>query len=86
MLSRRKFIKSSSALTALSLVPFSVSMAGSKGEMSELNQRIFPKRLKEGDTIGLITPGGPINEVQLKETVEKLKNLGFNTYYEDSVL
>lgn len=86
MLSRRKFIKNTSALTALSLVPFTVSMAGSKGEVSELNQRIFPKRLKEGDMIGLITPGGPIEEEQLEETIKKLKILGFNTYYEDSVL
>lgn len=86
MLSRRKFIKNTSALTALSLVPFTVSMAGSKGEVSELNQRIFPKRLKEGDMIGLITPGGPIEEEQLEKTIKKLKILGFNTYYEDSVL
>ena len=86
MLSRRKFIKSSGALTALSLVPFSVSMAGPEGEVSELNQRIFPERLKEGDMIGLITPGGPIEERQLEETIKKLKSLGFDTYYNESVL
>ena len=86
MLNRRKFIKNTSALTALSLVPFSASMASSEGEMSELNQRIFPERLKKGDVIGLITPGGPIEEEQLEETIKKLKTLGFNTYYEDSVL
>jgi len=86
MLSRRKFIKNTSALTALSLVPFPASMASSEGEVSELNERIFPERLKEGDVIGLITPGGPIEEEQLEETIKKLKTLGFDTYYEDSVL
>ncbi|MEA1897237.1 MAG: LD-carboxypeptidase, partial [Bacteroidota bacterium] len=51
-----------------------------------INGRIFPARLKEGDLIGLVTPGSPISKEQLEETVEKLEKLGFRTFYQDSVL
>lgn len=51
-----------------------------------INRRIFPARLKEGDLIGLVTPGSPISKEQLEETVEKLEKLGFRTFYQDSVL
>ncbi len=49
-------------------------------------KRIFPKRLEQGDVIGLVTPGSPITEDQLKETVEKLEGMGYKTYYKPSVL
>ena len=48
--------------------------------------KILPKRLKKGDLIGLVTPGSPIKKEQLDETIVKLENLGFRTYYKDSVL
>ncbi len=51
-----------------------------------INERFFPARLKEGDLIGLVTPGSPISKKQLEETVEKLEKLGFRTFYQDSVL
>lgn len=88
MLNRRKFIKSSAAFTALSLVPFSVANAQQQdGEPIVLPPpRIFPKRLKEGDLIGLVTPGGVVNKEQLQKTIEKLEGFGFRTYYKDSVL
>ena len=42
--------------------------------------------MKKGDLIGLVTPGSPITGEQLEEAVEKLENLGFRTYYKESVL
>ena len=51
-----------------------------------INRRIFPARLKEGNLIGLVSPGSTISKEQLKETVEKLEKLGFRTFYQDSVL
>ena len=36
--------------------------------------------------IGLVTPGSPVTEQQLAETVSKLEGLGFRTTYNDSVL
>ena len=86
MQNRRNFIKSSGILTAFSLVPFSTLMANSDTQQSEPQTRIFPERLKEGDVIGLVTPGGPIKKEQLDKAVEKLEKLGFKTYYKETVL
>ncbi len=87
MLNRRNFIKGSAAFTALSLAPFSSLLAkqNASGKI-EANPKIFPKRLKKGDLIGLVTPGGVISKEQLDETIEKLEGFGFRTYYSDSVL
>ncbi|MEN8202457.1 MAG: LD-carboxypeptidase [Bacteroidota bacterium] len=87
MLSRGEFVKSLAALTALSVVPFSAAIAKQGTDwQSGSDPRIFPKRLKKGDLIGLVTPGSPITEEQLVETVSKLERLGFRTTYNDSVL
>lgn len=48
--------------------------------------RIFPKRLEQGAVIGLVTPGSPITDEQLKDTVKKLESMGYRTYYKPSVL
>ena len=53
---------------------------------SEAKPRILPRRLKQGDLIGLVTPGSPIQQEQLEETVRKLEELGFRTTHNDSVL
>ena len=85
MLTRRNFIRGAGALTALSLAPKSGSAFTLPG-MKEQPVRILPGRLQPGDTIGLITPSGPIKKQQLVDAVAQLKSLGFNTYYEESVL
>jgi len=87
MINRRKFIKGSAAFTALSLSPFSKLIAQQKNHINTgASQRIIPKRLKKGNLIGLVTPGGTITQEILNETVEKLEGFGFRTYYIDSVL
>ncbi|MCK5822133.1 MAG: LD-carboxypeptidase [Bacteroidales bacterium] len=87
MIDRRKFIKGSAALTALSLSPFSTVIAQqSVSPEIETNPKIFPKRLKKGNVIGLVTPGGTISKEQLDKTIEKLEGFGFRTYHTDSVL
>lgn len=48
--------------------------------------RILPPRLKEGDTIGLVTPGSSVSEKQLKAAVTKFEDLGFRTTFNDTVL
>ena len=85
MLTRRNFIKSTGALTALTLAP-AAGKAFNTSENGEQPALIRPGRLQKGDTIGLITPSGPITQQQLNDAVKQLKELGFNTYYEDSVL
>ncbi len=42
--------------------------------------------LKQGDTIGLITPAGPITEAQLETVLSNVKKLGLNAHYSSSVL
>lgn len=86
MQNRRNFIKSSGILTAFSLLPYSALMAKSAKRQIEPQVRIFPKHLKKGDVIGLVTPGGPIVKEQLDEAIEKLEKLGFQTYYKETVL
>jgi muramoyltetrapeptide carboxypeptidase len=85
MIDRRSFITRSAALALLS----AGSRAGLKAVMPEGNEpkpRIRPRRLKSGDLIGLVTPGSPIEEEQLQESVGKLEELGFRTTYYDTVL
>lgn len=47
---------------------------------------IKPARLKEGDTIGLITPSHYITEENLRESVENLATLGFRVKYTENML
>ena len=86
MSTRRIFIKRVTALAALSVTPKIFSQIDLNEDFSISNSKIFPKRLKRGDTIGLVTPGGPINKKQLKETIIKIEKLGFKTYHTKHVL
>jgi len=94
---RRSFLRKSGALAALTLASATGLRAGTgnqagtgteTGKQTGAPQpaRILPRRLKEGDTIGLVTPGSPINAEQLGECVAKLEGLGFRATYNDSVL
>ena len=44
---------------------------------TQTEQRIFPKRLQKGDTLGLITPGSYIPDKALEKAISNLKTLGF---------
>ncbi len=47
---------------------------------------IKPKRLKKGDTIGLITPGSPVSEEKLSKAVNNLETLGFRVHHTKNIL
>ncbi len=49
-------------------------------------EKTKPAKLKKGDTIGLITPAGPISYQQLESTKTLLNKLGFRTYHTENVL
>lgn len=85
MANRRSFIKKTAALSALAM---GAGLSINAGENSPPSspQRILPARLKEGDLIGLVTPGSPISREQLEACVSKLEGLGFRCTYEESVL
>ncbi|MCL4123404.1 UNVERIFIED_CONTAM: hypothetical protein GTU68_006732 [Idotea baltica] len=63
---------------AISL-PLAVGCASySKGVVqSASNQKVKPKRLKEGDTIGLIAPGSSLSEAALEKCISNLEGVGF---------
>ncbi|MGE5355728.1 MAG: S66 peptidase family protein [Deltaproteobacteria bacterium] len=48
-------------------------------------KRIKPKKLKPGDTIGLITPASPISEEAFSRTLKNLESLGFNYKTGDNI-
>jgi len=87
MTNRRKFIRNTAAaIVASSIAPVAFSKAISEEPINYNSKKIYPRRLKKGYTIGLVTPGGPIEKRQLIETIEKLEKLGFKTYHTEKVL
>ncbi|MCF8380875.1 MAG: LD-carboxypeptidase [Bacteroidales bacterium] len=87
MLTRKNFIKTTGLISALSIIPgIKAFSQDDLQKAKQIPEKIRPKRLEKGDTIGLVTPAGVITEDQLKETIEKIENFGFKTYYLPSVL
>ena len=80
---RRNFLKSMS-LSALAIPTLSGRTFSSLIPTSD--KIIKPKRLKKGDTLGLIAPGSFINEDELKESIENLETLGFKVVYTKNIL
>lgn len=85
MLNRKNFIKRIGLLAGFSLVSGVNSFSQTKSIKTKMD-KILPKRLKKGDTIGLVTPAGVVSQEQLDKTITKVKKLGYKAYYEDSVL
>ena len=87
MPNRRTFLKSAAMLSALSVMPNLKAFSQDNLLNIKSNpKKVLPKRLEQGDVIGLATPGSPITKEQLKETVEKLEGMGYKTYYKPTVL
>ncbi len=85
---RRTFLKSIALLGALSAMPGmkAFSQTGNPLKIKRNPKKMLPKKLEQGDVIGLVTPGSPITEEQLNGTVETLEGMGYKTYYKPSVL
>ncbi len=81
---RRDFLKTTAITAAAASMPINSIFAGSKTNSSE-KEIIKPKRLKKGDTLGIISPGSSVNKEELKESIEALEKLGFNTYTTDRI-
>ncbi len=89
MSTRRNFIRRSGALAGLALAGTgSLRAAHREHNMvaGDPPQRILPQRLKQGDRIGLVTPGSSVTPEQLSQAVAKFEKLGFSTVYNDTVL
>lgn len=78
-MNRRTFSKRIAAVTPLIGFPF---IGFTKHSSMTFSKRIIkPKRLKPGDTIGLITPASPITEEQLDKAIQNIEDLGFKLAY-----
>jgi muramoyltetrapeptide carboxypeptidase len=90
MLNRRTFIRKSGAATALLAGAYmglkAGKITGPESTRSIKKPRILPPALKQGDLIGLVTPGSPITEEQLEDAIRKIESLGYHTYHKDTVL
>ncbi|MBI9070907.1 MAG: LD-carboxypeptidase [Melioribacteraceae bacterium] len=76
---RKTFLKTAGSVLALSTIPTNI--------FSEtLPNKIKPKRLKKGDTIGLVSPGSFITEDSLEEAIESLELLGYKVKYTNRIL
>ncbi|MDO8548953.1 MAG: LD-carboxypeptidase [Ignavibacteria bacterium] len=79
---RKNFIKKLSLASAASFLPSERIISNS----SNVNQKIKPRRLKEGDTIALAAPGSYISEEELQDCIKNLQSLGFKSVYNESIL
>jgi len=80
---RRNFIKTiSTASVAAAITPHSVS----DGIKSPSKDLIKPKRLVEGDTIALVTPGSYITEKEKRESISNIRSLGFEVTYSERLM
>ena len=76
---RRNFIKTiSTASIAASAFPKSFSDRSSNPKFKKLTK---PPKLKQGDTIALITPGSYITEEEKIESINSIRSLGFNVTF-----
>jgi muramoyltetrapeptide carboxypeptidase len=80
---RRNFIKTiSAASVAATAFPESFYEKHSPGSRSAIK----PPRLKDGDTIALVTPGSYITEQEKEESINNIRSLGFNVVYSDRLM
>lgn len=73
-MNRKKFLQAA-ALTAV-LPSFAKAGAGIARPQSQINT-LIPQRLREGDTVMLVSPGGFVKPEELAESRTNLENLGF---------
>ena len=80
---RRNFIKTISA-ASVAATAFPKSFSEKTGSRSK--RLIKPPRLKQGDTIALVTPGSYITEQERDESINNLHSIGFNVTYSDRLM
>lgn len=84
MKNRRDFFTNIFGVSALALFPISLNANDPKIVHDLIT--IKPKRLKKGDTIGLVAPGYAVKPEVLKKAKETLTNMGFVPYHTERIL
>jgi muramoyltetrapeptide carboxypeptidase len=80
---RRNFIKTVSASVAAASIKIK---PGTESANLPVKQIIKPPRLKEGDTIALVTPGSYITQEEKNQSLNNLNELGFSVNYSDHLM
>ena len=80
---RRNFIKTISTAAVATAV---TKPAFTPGKNFESKKLIKPSRLKNGDTIALVTPGSYITQQEKEESINNLRGIGFNVIYSDRLM
>ena len=75
---RRNFIRTTTALSAASCLPLATTLSAPRAAESAL---IKPKKLNEGDTIGLVTPASALPRTSFDLAIENITSLGFKAKY-----
>ncbi|MGS0524581.1 S66 peptidase family protein [Zobellia nedashkovskayae] len=83
MANRRQFIGAALGSTVATLLP---NLGIANNNFSVNPTIVKPKRLKKGDTIGLIAPGYAIQPSILEEAKKTLKSMGFKPYHTDRII
>ncbi|NWG28235.1 MAG: LD-carboxypeptidase [Ignavibacteriaceae bacterium] len=80
---RRNFIKTISTATVAAAATKPV-LAGNHNY--QRRRLIKPPKLREGDTIALVTPGSYITQQEQEESISNLRSLGFNVTYTNRLM
>lgn len=80
---RRNFIKTLSTATVAAAVN-KPALAGNRNYQHK--KLIKPQKLREGDTIALVTPGSYITQQELEESISNIRRLGFNVTYSERLM
>lgn len=83
LIERRRFIATSLGLSFATLISGNTNMNSGR---NPIHDTILPKKLKKGDTIGLIAPGYAIESTVLEEAKQTLKTMGFIPFHTDRIL
>ncbi|MCK0161973.1 LD-carboxypeptidase [Allomuricauda sp. F6463D] len=82
MTKRRSFIKSATVLGAATLLH---QTSWGHEPQPPTTSKIKPKKLKLGNTIGVVAPGFAVKPEALYLTLETLEKMGFNTYHTERI-
>lgn len=80
-MNRRKFIARSVQASALSAIPIGSVFAQQTTTNQVESEIVLPKKLKKGDTVGLIAPGYSLSDRALQNAITNVKAMGFIPYH-----
>ncbi len=73
------------SILAAGILFFSGCKTSDVGNENNFIEKLKPKRINFGNTIGLISPASYISDSQLNEAISNFQNLGFNVKYNPAI-